>query len=267
MKDNIFDASPKLDYLGYFRSRLGGAPRPFQIPEGQLQMELLTAGKVWSPRDVPEKELHGQGMVFVHRPGQYTVNQSPADEHYQCLTLRVFLEGEPPPWPRCFPWDPLEALLSFSRQMIHAYHYAQLPGEAILQAALGQIQLQMLSWRERTSSPDLPTNLLEVLRRVEAKPQLEWSVEDMAQVAGLSPSAVFGHFRQKLETSPHQWLMDLRIRLARERLVTSTAPLKSIAADIGYANPESFSRHFKKATGLTPGLYRKTHTLPHFQLY
>jgi AraC-like DNA-binding protein len=47
------------------------------------------------------------------------------------------------------------------------------------------------------------------------------------------------------------------MRSARHKLVTTGAPIKSIAMDVGYANTENFCRAFKKHCGLTAAAYRR----------
>ena len=55
----------------------------------------------------------------------------------------------------------------------------------------------------------------------------------------------------------HQHLILQRMRSARHKLVTTGAPIKSIATDVGYANTENFCRAFKKHCGLTAAAYRR----------
>jgi AraC-like DNA-binding protein len=82
-------------------------------------------------------------------------------------------------------------------------------------------------------------------------------VEDLAAHFGLSASHLHARFREHVGMTPHQHLILQRMRSARHLLVTTSAPIKSIARDVGYANPENFCRAFKKHCGLTAAAYRR----------
>lgn len=52
-------------------------------------------------------------------------------------------------------------------------------------------------------------------------------------------------------------LQDIRLRQAEALLRTSNAGIEQISTRVGYENPESFSRAFKKQRGLTPTQFRE----------
>jgi AraC-like DNA-binding protein len=96
-----------------------------------------------------------------------------------------------------------------------------------------------------------------VVNDVIAHPDADWSVKNMAEQCHLS----VGHFSKKFVRSfgqvPRTFLLDARIRGAVDQLNTTNASIKSVAQATGYANVHSFSRAFKRATGLTPATYFK----------
>ena len=55
------------------------------------------------------------------------------------------------------------------------------------------------------------------------------------------------------------YLIDLRMKLAKELLRTTTLPLKDISEQVGYYNVSSFIRRFKTHEGITPNSYRFQH--------
>jgi transcriptional regulator GlxA family with amidase domain len=52
-------------------------------------------------------------------------------------------------------------------------------------------------------------------------------------------------------------VQNLRIEAAKRMLETGDGSFEEIAAAVGYENPAFFRRLFKRATGLTPGAYRR----------
>ncbi|GHO74837.1 hypothetical protein KSD_26080 [Ktedonobacter sp. SOSP1-85] len=83
------------------------------------------------------------------------------------------------------------------------------------------------------------------------------SVADMAQRAGLSPSRFSALFRQRFGTSPHQFLLHLRVQHAQDLLRNTTLSQSQIASYCGFADLQHFAKMFKKITGFTPGSIRE----------
>ena len=76
--------------------------------------------------------------------------------------------------------------------------------------------------------------------------------EELEDVAGLDRFTIARQFRRAFGTSPHRYLLMRRLGSARERISLGHS-LADIAADTGFADQAHFSRHFKKAYGMTPG--------------
>lgn len=54
-----------------------------------------------------------------------------------------------------------------------------------------------------------------------------------------------------------QLVRSFRIIEAKKMLLTTKDPIESIARQIGYTNPDTFTKVFKKETGMTPTRYRR----------
>lgn len=80
------------------------------------------------------------------------------------------------------------------------------------------------------------------------------TVEELAQVAGLSRAHVIRAFHRTVGLPPHLWLVQVRIAEARRRLVQGT-PIAQVAQEAGFADQAHLTRHFKSARGITPGRY------------
>ncbi|MDR6552899.1 AraC family transcriptional regulator [Paenibacillus qinlingensis] len=84
------------------------------------------------------------------------------------------------------------------------------------------------------------------------------SVQDMASRANLSISRFGFLFKQRYGTSPHQYLLQMRIHHAKELLTNTELSHESISDYCGFADLHHFSKIFKQRTGTTPGEHRKT---------
>ena len=88
-------------------------------------------------------------------------------------------------------------------------------------------------------------------------PERGHSVEDLADLAGMSRSAFSAHFVRAFGQSPHGFLIERRLRQAARFLDTTELPIKTIAGKIGYKSRSNFSRAFKAKYGVDPLAYRQ----------
>ena len=109
----------------------------------------------------------------------------------------------------------------------------------------------------QAAAPSPFPDLAKALEFIERHLADKISLRDIASSAGLSPSSVVRAFRQRLNTTPAQFLIGQRIERARNLLVETALPLKSIAWEAGFATERYFCHCFRERTGLTPGAYRR----------
>lgn len=82
-------------------------------------------------------------------------------------------------------------------------------------------------------------------------------VEQLAAYCHMSAASFYEHFRYSFGTSPAAYVRELRVSMAREMLINNEQiPLKTVAAECGFANATSFSQIFKAVTGETPSAFR-----------
>lgn len=69
------------------------------------------------------------------------------------------------------------------------------------------------------------------------------------------------HFRKlflaEYNTTPHQYLIEIRISKAQQLLTDHIMKINTVADKCGFSNPYHFCRAFKEKTGMTPTQYRK----------
>jgi AraC-like DNA-binding protein len=88
-------------------------------------------------------------------------------------------------------------------------------------------------------------------------PQNDWTVEALARLAGMSRSSFASKFREKLGAPPLEYLLALRLNLAKSSLVSTKTPLARVAELAGYQSASAFSTAFRRATGLSPRDYAR----------
>lgn len=86
------------------------------------------------------------------------------------------------------------------------------------------------------------------------------TLEDLAEMAGLSPFHFARIFRAVAGVPPVEFQTALRFERAKTLLLTSPASVTEICYEVGYGSLGTFSRRFKQMVGVTPATFRE---LPH----
>ncbi|ANY67770.1 AraC family transcriptional regulator [Paenibacillus sp. BIHB 4019] len=81
--------------------------------------------------------------------------------------------------------------------------------------------------------------------------------EQLAAMAGVSPSHYSTLFKQLNGFSPNEYLSRLRVHRAKELLITGSGTLREIALKVGYHDEFYLSRRFKQQTGAAPSGYSR----------
>lgn len=100
------------------------------------------------------------------------------------------------------------------------------------------------------------TGLLVWLNEVYGEPDI--GLPEMAQRLGVSSQHLNVLFSAAYGDTPYAYLLKLRIRNAKERLIVEPAlPVKAIAVQVGFKDASHFVATFKRLTGLTPEAFRR----------
>jgi AraC-like DNA-binding protein len=95
-----------------------------------------------------------------------------------------------------------------------------------------------------------------VLTLLHVDPARAWTVEELAQRAGLSRAALAKRFVELVGESPIQYLTEWRMHLARHLLRESGLGVGEIAGRVGYESEAAFNRAFRRSVGAPPASWR-----------
>jgi len=83
------------------------------------------------------------------------------------------------------------------------------------------------------------------------------SLDELATAVGVHPTHLARTFRQFERCTIGDYVRQLRIAHARQKMLTSNEPLVEIALNTGFADQTHFTRSFKRVTGMTPTEFRR----------
>jgi len=107
----------------------------------------------------------------------------------------------------------------------------------------------------------LPQQIRNAIEFIERECCREITLDELADIAGLSKFHFSRLFSKYIGISPIQYISSCRIRRAEKYLLESPASISTVARETGFNSHSAFISHFKSATGFTPSEYRKRHLL------
>jgi transcriptional regulator GlxA family with amidase domain len=87
-------------------------------------------------------------------------------------------------------------------------------------------------------------------------------VEAMVRRSRIPERSFKRRFRTATEYTPISYVQHLRVGEAKRRLERTNLAIDRIGWAVGYEDPASFRRLFKRLTGVTPGVYRRKFRIP-----
>jgi AraC family transcriptional regulator len=146
---------------------------------------------------------------------------------------------------------------------------AELNDDVVVDQALENLLLEILQRQMNVRKEILSIKKLKPSTRLEVYRRLHWSLEylhenfsadltidQLAQVACLSTFHYKRLFTELFNTPPYQYLIKLRLEKACALLCTERK-VGDICVDLGWKDPSSFSRLFKREFCMTPEQYRQ----------
>lgn len=234
---------------------------------GEMVVTHRAQGGVRRRLDVREPSV-----LFYPRPLAHDFHNAPKDgADFTCATL-AFDGGDRHPLVRALPpvvvlpisrvggLDHTLALLFSETERVRC-------GQRLLADRLFEVLLlQVLRWLlDHPAENELPTGLLtglghpklaRALVAMHERPGEAWTLEAMANCAGMSRSAFAGAFKQHVGETPAEYLARWRLTIAQSLLRGGTS-IKSVADQLGYASASSLSRAFTQIFGTSPRAWMK----------
>lgn len=92
-------------------------------------------------------------------------------------------------------------------------------------------------------------SLARLIELVVTQPHLDWSLESLANAAGMNTRTLSRHFKRDLDESPAQFVERVRVDHARG-LLSENVPLKQVAVDSGFKDQQRMRRAFQRRFGI-----------------
>jgi AraC family transcriptional activator of mtrCDE len=135
------------------------------------------------------------------------------------------------------------------------------PIAAALASSLTMIVLRTHFENEREASGILALlarrQTARALAAMLTEPARAWTLDELAKRASTSRATLVRSFRNAVDAAPVAFLAELRLSLAKHRMLATNTPLAVIAEEVGYQSETAFSRAYYRRFGVAPGADRK----------
>jgi len=83
-------------------------------------------------------------------------------------------------------------------------------------------------------------------------------LEEICKLLNISQYYFIRLFKQSTGLTPHQYIIQQRVKKAQIILIKKEFSLDDIAQECGFSNRSQLSKHFSKVVGVSPSVYRKS---------
>lgn len=123
----------------------------------------------------------------------------------------------------------------------------------VLRRYMRHLSSEHTSWLAGVKDPEVGR----ALRLLHARPERQWTVEDLAHEVGVSRSGLAQRFTELTGEAPMRYLTGWRIQLAKHLILQASLPIAEVAYRVGYESEAAFNRAFKRNVGEPPVAWRK----------
>ncbi|PTY01367.1 hypothetical protein DB346_13625 [Verrucomicrobia bacterium LW23] len=250
--------SATVERLYEYRQQAGIHPVPSIIPPHYMRPELMTGGRGWVFHQGTWREVLPGDLIWS-KPGETTIGRSDHANPYRCLAVTVVtpLPRGPEDIPRFAHVADLEAVRHFTQEVVTLFRDDTFDRDSLRDYVLARLLFWIRVSQHQEQKPAFPAAIEDALLYMEKHYAEPCTVADLARRVGWSAAHFHDTFRRSVGTTPHKLLARHRLRAAREMLISTSHPVKRIAADCGFADASALIHAFRADTRLTPSAYRK----------
>ncbi|MFD2922321.1 AraC family transcriptional regulator [Halobacillus naozhouensis] len=149
------------------------------------------------------------------------------------------------------------------RQLLRKMLYEQSHGDRLWKMGLKLYMAELLFTIAR-SPQDTPQTDMNTLRVEQLRHYIDTryfdikNAEDIANRMGMSKRYMQSIFNDYYDSTPMQYLTEVRLGLVKQLLVETEKDIVSICFEVGFESLSTFYRLFKRHIGVPPNMYRTT---------
>jgi AraC family transcriptional regulator len=252
---------------------------PGEVPESHPPCHAIGVWKLAAPYRLYWREKGTEKTALLGNDALGLCTAEPLsgfrwDGNIRMLALSIGIETMERALPEPFARPPIELVrliggdpdpvLKHLIDALRAEFVCSQPSRGLIIDNLANATAFYLAQRYGASPPQTPAyksglsreRLSRVSDYIEAHLDRDLSLAELSGVACLSPYHFGKMFKRSTGQSPHQYVMDRRVRRAKSLLLSRRHTLLEIALSTGFHDQSQFTTAFKRYMGITPGEFR-----------
>jgi AraC family transcriptional regulator len=204
------------------------------------------------PGPVPDARLHTSAEL---------IHCALEDEFLRSVANEMDQPSSPPTFRAGLEDKPIQRILGMlSDELETGRPSGRLYVDSLVYALASRYLLLDLG-RPRTSKSSVAGLVPHILNRVRAKIEAnldtDLSLESLAKESGYSRAHFLRMFQATAGVTPHQYVLDLRLRRAQERLLQANSSIVDVALSCGFSSQSHMTSVFRQHLEMTPGEFRR----------
>ena len=236
----------------------------FDEPDRPGHIHILKSGQVtMTVRNDPPHVIERHSVLFFPRPCPHTL--VPVDEGCEllCAYIDLGIKVRSPlalalPEVLVLPFDDMSPVKPTLELLFKEAFDDAFGRQAALDRLIEYFLIQMLrhvvvsgQLRGGIFSALADVRLAQAVNAMHERPAHPWTLDELADVAGMSRARFAVNFREAVGITPLDYLTDWRMSIA-QNLLKLGRPIKSVAAAVGYQSQAALARVFAKRIGHAP---------------
>lgn len=228
--------------------------RPFRLAS-DLSLPSIEAGTIFPAARAGGVVTHNGGGGFFLVGSRFAVTGNHVAMLLNMLPAIVHLRNESDQ--AALRWS-VERMMQELREQqpggfLIAQHLAHMMLVQALRLQLTEAEAGRVGWFFALADKQLGA----ALTALHADPARRWTLQDLAEKAGMSRSAFAERFKEAIGSSVMEYITRWRMLLAADRLANSDDSVSLISVSLGYESESAFSTAFKRTMGCPPRQYHK----------
>ena len=144
----------------------------------------------------------------------------------------------------------------------HLEQYPQLASTQAIRDSLISAMLYDIAYQisEKHLSNITHKRLNSIVNFINSNITLPITIKEISDKFDYNEKYIFNLFKKHLNVSPLQYIIQQKMNMAKNMLLSTNKAIEAIAISLSYDNPQYFMRLFKKTFGYTPSEFRKSYS-------